>query len=36
MEDPVTHGPFTAHTTNNVPFVAVGETLKGKTLQVEA
>ena len=33
MEDPVTHGPFTAHTTNNVPFVAVGETLKGKTLQ---
>ena len=33
MEDPVTHGPFTAHTTNKVPFVAVGETLKGKTLQ---
>jgi 2,3-bisphosphoglycerate-independent phosphoglycerate mutase len=24
--------PFTAHTTNPVPFIAVGETMKGKPL----
>jgi len=24
MEDPITHKPFTAHTTNNVPFLLVG------------
>lgn len=28
MEDPVTHVPFTAHTTNHVPFILVSEELK--------
>ncbi|MGL5049957.1 MAG: 2,3-bisphosphoglycerate-independent phosphoglycerate mutase [Fusobacteriaceae bacterium] len=28
MEDPHTHGPFTAHTTNPVPFILVSEELK--------
>lgn len=33
MIDPVSGGPFTAHTTNPVPFIAVGKELKGKTLR---
>ena len=33
MIDPVTGGPFTAHTTFPVPFIAVGEDLIGKTLR---
>lgn len=28
MEDPVSHVPFTAHTTNHVPFILVSEELK--------
>ncbi|MGL4980833.1 MAG: 2,3-bisphosphoglycerate-independent phosphoglycerate mutase [Fusobacteriaceae bacterium] len=28
MEDPTTHVPFTAHTTNHVPFILVSEELK--------
>jgi len=32
MEDPVTHAPFTQHTTNPVPFLVVGAP-KGATLQ---
>lgn len=30
MEDPETHVPFTAHTTNKVPFILVSESLKDK------
>ncbi len=33
MVDPETGGPFTAHTTNPVPFIAVGEDMVGKTLR---
>jgi 2,3-bisphosphoglycerate-independent phosphoglycerate mutase len=33
MVDPETGGPFTAHTTNPVPFVAVGADMTGKTLR---
>lgn len=33
MVDPETGGPFTAHTTNPVPFIAVGADMAGKTLR---
>ena len=33
MVDPETGGPFTAHTTNPVPFIAVGADTAGKTLR---
>ena len=33
MVDPETGGPFTAHTTNPVPFVAIGEDMLGKKLR---
>jgi 2,3-bisphosphoglycerate-independent phosphoglycerate mutase len=33
MVDPETGGPFTAHTTNPVPFIAVGEDMIGKKLR---
>ncbi len=33
MVDPETGGPFTAHTTNPVPFIAVGPEMVGKTLR---
>lgn len=33
MVDPVTGEPFTAHTTNPVPFIAVGPEMIGKTLR---
>lgn len=33
MEDPITHVPFTAHTTNKVPFILVSEKLKNKKLK---
>ncbi|HPJ03017.1 MAG TPA: 2,3-bisphosphoglycerate-independent phosphoglycerate mutase [Candidatus Limiplasma sp.] len=33
MIDPETGGPFTAHTTNPVPFIAVGEDMIGKSLR---
>jgi 2,3-bisphosphoglycerate-independent phosphoglycerate mutase len=33
MVDPETGGPFTAHTTNPVPFIAVGADMIGKTLR---
>ena len=33
MVDPETGGPFTAHTTNPVPFIAVGPEMIGKTLR---
>lgn len=32
MEDPVTHAPFTAHTTNKVPFILVSEKYKNAKL----
>lgn len=32
MEDPVTHAPFTAHTTNKVPFILVSEKYKNSKL----
>ena len=32
MVDPITGEPFTAHTTNNVPFIVVGEDKIGKTV----
>ena len=33
MVDPVTGEPFTAHTTNPVPFIAIGEDMIGKELR---
>jgi len=33
MIDPVTGGPFTAHTTNPVPFIYIGEAASGFTLR---
>lgn len=33
MEDPVTHAPFTAHTTNKVPFILVSEKYKNVKLK---
>ncbi|MGL4687289.1 MAG: 2,3-bisphosphoglycerate-independent phosphoglycerate mutase [Fusobacteriaceae bacterium] len=33
MEDPITHVPFTAHTTNKVPFILVSKELKNKKVQ---
>ena len=33
MEDPVTHVPFTAHTTNPVPFIVVSEKFKNLELK---
>ncbi len=33
MIDPVTGGPFTAHTTNPVPFIAVGREFMGRKLR---
>lgn len=33
MEDPKTHIPFTAHTTNNVPFILVSEKYKNAKLE---
>jgi len=33
MVDPETNEPFTAHTTNPVPFIAVGADMIGKTLR---
>ncbi|MGL5123533.1 MAG: 2,3-bisphosphoglycerate-independent phosphoglycerate mutase [Fusobacteriaceae bacterium] len=33
MEDPITHVPFTAHTTNKVPFILVSRELKNKKVQ---
>ena len=33
MVDPVTGEPFTAHTTNPVPFIAVGPEFVGKALR---
>lgn len=33
MIDPVTGGPFTAHTTNPVPFIAIGPEMVGLTLR---
>ena len=32
MEDPVTHAPFTAHTTNEVPFILVSDKYKNAKL----
>lgn len=32
MEDPVTHEPFTAHTTNPVPFILVSDKYKNNTV----
>lgn len=33
MEDPETHIPFTAHTTNNVPFILVSNEYKNAKLE---
>ena len=33
MIDPKTGDPFTAHTTNPVPFLAIGPEMEGKTLR---
>ncbi|MDD3334162.1 MAG: 2,3-bisphosphoglycerate-independent phosphoglycerate mutase [Eubacteriales bacterium] len=33
MVDPATHEPFTAHTTNPVPFIAIGADMVGKKLR---
>lgn len=33
MEDPVTHAPFTAHTTNPVPFIVISEKYKNIELK---
>ncbi|MBU0480658.1 MAG: 2,3-bisphosphoglycerate-independent phosphoglycerate mutase, partial [Proteobacteria bacterium] len=33
MVDPVNSGPFTAHTSNRVPFIAVGDTLAGHSIE---
>jgi len=33
MIDPGTHGPFTAHTTNPVPFILCAPAFAGKSLQ---
>ena len=32
MVDPITGGPFTAHTTNKVPFIVVGKDKIGRTV----
>jgi len=33
MVDPITAEPFTAHTTNPVPFIAVGKDMEGQALR---